>query len=268
MHFSGKDFSKEDIDFARGDVGIAGFRITEEKVEAEGFGNMIMLFLFSFLLYMSLIFMGQMTMNSVVEEKSSRIVEVLLSSANSIELMTGKILGTAIIGLIQMTIWLIPVMVVASTSWFLLPPDIIFSIDIQFVLYFLFNFFIALITYVGLFATVGSIFDNPQDAQSGIWPLILLIMIPFFIALSMQANPQSPIAKVASMLPIAALIVMPSRMVVMEVPVWQFLISIVVNISVMLSVFPLAGKIYRVGILITGKKPKWSEVVKWLKYKY
>jgi ABC-2 type transport system permease protein len=93
-------------------------------------------------------------------------------------------------------------------------------------------------------------------------------MIPFFIALSMQANPQSPIAKVASMIPLASLIVMPARMTVMEIPLWQFLISIFVNIAVMLSVFPLAGKIYRVGILITGKKPKWSEVVKWLKYKY
>jgi ABC-2 type transport system permease protein len=265
IYFSGKHFSREDIDFARGDLGIAGFRITEEKVEAEGYGNLIMLFLFSFMLYMSLIFMGQMTMNSVVDEKSSRVVEVLLSSANSTELMTGKILGTAIIGLIQMVIWLIPVIVVISTTWFMLPPDIIFSIDISYVLYFLFNFFIALITYVGLFATVGSIFDNPQDAQSGIWPLIILIMIPFFIALSMQANPQSPIAKVASMLPIASLIVMPSRMTVMEVPLWQFLLSVVVNITVMFFIFPFAGKIYRVGILITGKKPKWSEVVKWIK---
>jgi len=269
IYFSGKYFSREDIDFAREDVGISGFRITKaEKVEAEGFGNMIMLFLFSFLLYMSLIFMGQMTMNSVVEEKSSRIVEVLLSSANSIELMTGKILGTAIIGLIQMAIWLLPVIVVISTSWFMLPPDIIFSINISFILYFLFNFFIALLTYVGLFASVGAIFDNPQDAQSGVWPLLILIMIPFFIALSMQANPQSPIPKVTSMLPIASLIVMPARMTVIEVPLWQLLLSIAVNIAVMLSVFPLAGKIYRVGILITGKKPKWSEVVKWLKYKY
>ena len=267
MYFSGKDFSREDIDFASEDVGISGFRITEEKVEAEGYGNMIMLFLFSFLLYMSLIFMGQMTMNSVVDEKSSRVVEVLLSSANSTELMTGKILGTAIIGLIQMAIWLIPVIIVLSTTWFMLPPEIIFSIDFRYVIYFLFNFFIAVITYVGLFATVGSIFDNPQDAQSGVWPLIILIMIPFFIALSMQANPQSPIAKVTSMLPITSLIVMPSRMTVMEVPVWQFLLSVAVNISVMLIIFPFAGKIYRVGILITGKKPKWSEVVKWLKYK-
>ena len=212
--------------------------------------------------------MGTMTMNSVVDEKSSRIVEVLLSSANSIELMTGKILGTAIIGLIQMAIWLLPVIVVISTSWFMLPPDIIFSINLSFVLYFLFNFFIALVTYVGLFASVGAIFDNPQDAQSGVWPLLILIMIPFFIALSMQANPQSPIPKIASMLPVASLIVMPARMTVIEVPLWQVLLSAVINIFVMLSVFPLAGKIYRVGILITGKKPKWSEVVKWLRYKY
>ncbi len=268
-YFADKKLSKKEIDFAREDVDVIGFRVSKGKnVEEEGTGNIILLFLFTFLLYMSLIFTGQMTMNSVVEEKNNKIVEVLLSSASSMELMTGKILGTAIIGLIQMAIWILPVVLIVSTTWFTLPPEVTLQLNPWYFFYFLFNYLIALITFVGLFASVGAIFDNPQDAQSGIWPLLLLIMIPFFIALSMQSNPQSPIAKVAAFFPFASLIVMPGRLTMIEVPLWQIIVSIIINLAVMISIFPLAGKIYRVGILITGKKPKWSDVAKWLKYKY
>jgi ABC-2 type transport system permease protein len=136
------------------------------------------------------------------------------------------------------------------------------------ILYFLFNFFIALITFMGMFASVGAIFDNDQDAQSGIWPLMIIIMIPFFVAMGMQGNPDNNLAKVGSMFPFASLIIMPARMSLIDVPWWQMLISVVVNIATLLIIFPISGKIYRVGILMTGKKPKWGEVIKWLKYKY
>jgi len=269
LYFSRKSLSLKDIEFARNDVDITGFRVTKaEKIQEEGYGNLIALFLFSFLLYIALIFAGQMTMNAVVEEKNSRIVEVLLSSASSRELMTGKIFGTAIIELAQMAIWLSPVIILISTAWFAIPTEFIMTLNLSYILYFLLNYLIALITFIGLYAAVGAIFDNPQDAQSGVLPLILLIMIPFFIALSLQSNPQSPVAKVASFFPFASLIVMPARMSLLEVPFMQVLISFVINVTVMLLIFPLVGKIYRVGILITGKKPKWSEVIRWLKYKY
>jgi ABC-2 type transport system permease protein len=119
-----------------------------------------------------------------------------------------------------------------------------------------------------LFATVGAIFDNPQDAQSGLWPVMMLIIIPFFIAISMMENPNSGIAKIASFVPFANIIVMPARMTIAEVPLFHLIISIFISIATLFAIFPLAGKIYRVGILRTGKKPKWSEVVKWIKYKY
>jgi ABC-2 type transport system permease protein len=269
LYFSGKNLTQEDIDYARNRIDIAGFRVSkDDKIEEEGYGNLIALFLFTFLLYMSLLFTGQMTMNAVVEEKNNRIVEVLLSSASSDDLMAGKILGTAITGLVQMAIWLLPVMLLVSTSWFALPSSLTLNLDMLYILYFLLNYLVALITFVGLFAAVGAIFDNPQDAQSGVWPPMLLIIIPFFIALSLQANPQNPIGRIASYTPFASLIVMPARLTMLEIPFWQLALSWVVNITVMLSVFKLAGKIYRVGILITGKKPKWSEVIKWVKYKY
>ncbi len=268
-YFQGKDISEKDISYARQNIDFNNFRISSDKaVEEEGAGTIIVAFLFTFLLYFSLIFIGQMMMRSVVAEKTNRIVEILLSSANSKELMTGKILGTSITGLIQMIIWILPVILLITTAWFTLPADFALKLNMAQIGYFLLNYFIGLITFMGLFTAVGAIFDNEQDTQSGMWPVLMLIMIPFFIAIAMLENSENSIAKVASMLPFASIIVMPARMVLSEIPVWQFIVSFLVNIGTMLLLFPLAGKVYRVGILMSGKKPKWSEVVKWLRYKY
>jgi len=269
LYFTGRNLSAEDIAFARESVDFSSYRVSsDEKIEEEGFGNQVLAFLFTFLLYFSLIFLGTMMMRAVVEEKNNRIVELLLSSISSKELMTGKILGNGITGLIQMAIWLLPVIVLISSSIFVLPAEFILKINLVHIIYFLFNFFVGLITFLGLFATVGAIFDNDQDAQSGVWPIMILIMIPFFISIAMLSNSENPIATVASMVPFASIIVMPARMTIIEVPLWQFALAVVVNVGTLLLIFPAAGKIYRVGILMTGKKPKWSEIIKWLKYKY
>lgn len=266
IYFSGRKLTNDEINFARNDVDIKGFRVTkDEKVEEEGIGNKIALFLFSFLLYMAIIFSGSMTLNSVVEEKSNKIVEVLLSSASSTELMAGKIVGTVIVEVFQMIIWLIPIFLLITTSWFFLPAGFMPQTSVGYLLYFIFNYSLALITFIALYATVGAIFDNPQDAQSGMWPVLMLIMIPFFIAIGLESNPQSTLAQISSVFPFASLIVMPARMILVDVPLWQILLSIVVNILVVIGVFKLAGKIYRIGILLTGKKPKWAEVFQWLK---
>ena len=268
IYFEDKKLTREEVDYARNNVDITGYRITkDQKVEEEGVGNLVALFLFSFLLYMALIFSGQTTMHSVVEEKSSRIVEVLLSSASGTELMAGKIIGVVITEVVQMIIWLLPVILLITTSWFVLPADIIFKLDLNFILYFLFNYTIALFTFVGLFATVGAIFDNPQDAQSGVWPLMILVIFPFLIAISLQSNPQSSVAKITSLLPFTSLLVMPARLTLVQVPTLEVIASVVINLAVLFAIFPLAGKIYRVGIMVTGKKPKWSEVRRWLKIK-
>ncbi|MEW6508443.1 MAG: ABC transporter permease [Bacteroidota bacterium] len=268
-YFTNRALTAEELNFARQGLDVAGFKVSKEEGFAEaGYGSLILTYLFTFLLYISLLMMGQMIMQSVIEEKSSRIVEVILSSVSSKELMIGKILGSGVTGLLQMTIWLTPVVMAASTTWFMLPPEVSISLTTFQVIYFLLNFFLGLVIFLGLFATVGAIFDNPQDAQSGLWPVMLLIIIPFFIAFSMIDNPNSVIAKISSFVPFANIIVMPARMTIAEVPIFQLVFSLVISLVSLLVIFPLAGKIYRIGILRTGKKPKWSEVIKWLKYKY
>lgn len=269
VYFGNKYFSSNDIRFAREGVDFNSFRVSKQKeIEKEGYGNMVVSFLLTFLLYFSLLFLGTMMMRSVVAEKTNRIVEVLLSSVSSNELMSGKIIGTAITGLVQMAIWLLPLVAVVSTSWFALPEKFTISMSGWQILYFLLNFLIGLVTFLGLFASVGAIFDNDQDAQSGLWPVMLLIMIPFFIAISLVSNPGSPIGKITSLVPFFSLMVMPARMSLVDVSLLEILGSLFINLATMVLIFMFAGKIYRVGILRTGKKPSWPEVVKWLKYKY
>ncbi|MCB9207895.1 MAG: ABC transporter permease [Ignavibacteriales bacterium] len=267
-YFINKNLSENDLDFARKRVDFTGYKISKDQdIEEEGYGGLILSYILTFLLYISLIMMGQMTMQSVMEEKTSRVVEVLLSSVNSKELMTSKIFGAAITGVIQMAVWLTPIVLVSFTTIFALPTELAVNITVGQIIYLLFNFFLGLLTFLGLFAMIGSIFENAQEAQSGMWPVLMLIMIPFFIALSMVKNPSNPIVEIASMFPFANIIVMPARMTLIDVPLWQFILSIVVAIATIIAIFPVAGKIFRIGILRTGKKPKWSEVVKWLKYK-
>jgi ABC-2 type transport system permease protein len=268
-YFRERSLNSDELDFARKSVEFAGMKISKEaEIKEEGFGNLVLAYLFTFLLYISLIMIGSMTMQTVIEEKNNRIVEVVLSSVSAKELMTGKILGAAITGVIQMAIWLSPIVLLVSTTWFTLPKEITLSLSFSQLAYFLFNFFLGLLTFIGLFAMVGSIFDTAQDAQSGVIPIIMIIMIPFFIAMSMMENPNNVVANVASMFPFSAIIVMPAKMTITDVPAWQMAVSVLVNFVTLALIFPVAGKIYRVGILRTGKKPKWSEVIKWLKYKY
>lgn len=265
-YFAGKNISETDLTFAGKSVDFSGFRVTKsDEVEEEGIGNMILAYLFSFLLYMSLLIIGSSVMRSVVAEKNNRIVEILLSSVNSNELMTGKILGNSITGAIQMSIWLLPIFILISTSWFVLPAELILSVTAFQLLYFILNYFIGLMTYVGMFAAVGAIFDNDQDAQGGMWPVMMLVMIPFFITFSLQNNPDNQLAKIASMFPFSSIMVMPARMALIEVPVWQMIISFLINILTIFAIMIAAGRIYKIGILITGKKPSWGEVIKWIR---
>lgn len=281
-YFEGKDVSREDLTFAKTRVQFSSFKVTKDVISKDTGGSMGVAFIFSFLLYISLIMMGTWIMQSVLEEKSDRICEVLLSSVNSKELMGGKIVGSSLTGLLQVTIWLIPIFiltVVDLTKLTFLPENIVANIsrmpfnpanflgniEPTLFIYFLLNFLLGVLTYVGLFAAVGAIYNNAQEAQSGVTPLMMLIILPFFINFSLAKNPENLIALVSSMLPFASIMVMPARLTLGVAPAWQVAVSIAVNIATLFAIFPIAGKLYKVGILRTGKKPSIKELFKWLK---
>lgn len=266
QYFSEKELNDEELNFARMGVRFNGFKVSEkEELEKEGFGNTAMAFLFAFLIYFSVIFSAGMTLNSVIEEKNSQVVEVLLSSVNSREFMTGKIVGCTITVFAQMVIWLIPIIILVTTSWITLPEFITIDISYGHLAFFLFNFLLASFIYQGLAATVGSIFNNPQEAQSGFFPVILLIMIPFLLAFTMMRNANNPIAVVASYVPFATIIVMPVRFTIVDLPVWKLILSQLINMATLLLIFPISGKVFRIGMLRTGAKPTFREVLRWVR---
>ena len=265
-YFSGKAMTDEELNFARKPVGFDNLKVTrEDKIKEQNYGNIVLAFAFALLLYVSLIMSGTMTMTAVIEEKSGRVIEVLLSSISSRELMTGKILGSSIMSMIQMIIWLSPMIVLLSTAWIALPDK--WTVDIGYVhlLYFLVNFFLGLLIYQGLFATAGSIFNTMHEANSGVFPIFMLIIIPFFLSFSMINNPDNTVVAIASYVPFATIMIMPCRFTLVDMPVIYPVVSCIINILTLAVIFPVAGKIYRVGILKTGTKPTFREVIKWIR---
>jgi ABC-2 type transport system permease protein len=264
-YFRGKGINENDLEFAKKSVDVKEMKVTEKSIAEQNRGGEILTFVFVFFLYMSLLTSGQLVLRSVVEEKQNRIVEVLLSSINTNELMAGKILGSSVTAFAQMLIWLAPVVVAFSTSWLALPKELTIVVPAWQWVYFLFNFVLGLITFLGLFAATGALFDNEQDAQTGMWPLMLLIMIPFFIAFSLMNNPTNSLGRIASFVPFSAFFVMPARIGMLDVPTYEVILSIIVNLITLLLIIPVTGKIYRIAVLKTGKKPSWSEIIKWLR---
>lgn len=261
-----QNLSKSDLAYIKSKIDFKSFKISfDNRVDKENTGNLIVGMVLSFLLYFSLLMTGSMVMNSIVEEKANRIVEIILSSIKPLEFLTGKIIGNTLTALIQMIIWLSPIFLIQNGLLLTIPDDIILSIDLGKFIYFVVNFLLGLVTFIGLFAAVGSMYDNPQDTQSGVWPITLLIMIPFFIAISLTSNPTSNIGYIASFLPFSSIIVMPIRMNIIEVPFYQILISFLVNILTAILIFILSAKIYKIGIMVTGKKPTYKDVFTWLK---
>jgi len=268
-YIDSRNIDDEIIEFVRMNVSIQSLRITDTgTAEGDASGQQAVAIFFNILLYISLLMVAAPAMAAVNEEKVSRIVEVVLSSVTPSELMAGKIVGSAIAGFTQMFIWLIPVVLVASGS---VPLLLAFSdLDIQLgffmLLYFLLNYLIGVLTFLSIFSAFGAMFDNPQDAQSSMFPVMLLIIVPFFLAFSVVNNPTSILGVAGSLLPFFSILVMPARMVLIDVPLWQFAMAALINLITLYFVVVLCGKIYRFTILMTGKRPSWKEIYKWMRY--
>lgn len=267
-YFRSLNIAQEAVSFARTNVQVDGVRITREGSDNAGGGNLVVAFGFTFLIYLSLLTMGPAVMAAVNEEKTNRIVEVLLSAVSPGELMYGKVLGTAAAGLVQMAIWISPVIIFSLLS---LPAlammnTLQFSLSFFDILYFLLNYLMGLLIFLGIFAAFGAMFDTPQDAQGSLMPVMMLIIIPFLLAFSMARNPANILAEVSSMLPFATIMVMPARMALIDVPLWQVLVALAVNLATIWFCIRGSARIYRLTILMTGKRPDWREIWKWLRY--
>ncbi len=250
------------------DVEVDTFKVKKEGTTKSSSGMDYMMSLFMMItLFAVLIGYGQLIMRGVLEEKNSRISEILISSAKSTHIFTGKVLGIGLAGLTQVALWiLIAVALVmkfsgsvdASILSFLTP-----EIGVYFVIFFTLGFFIYAIPY----AIVGAAVNTDQEAQQFSAAITWMMLIPYFIGFSATQNPNTTLAVVASLIPIFTPILMFMRIASAIPPFWQIAASIALCVLTVWGFFWLGARIFRVGMLMYGKKPSLGEMLRWLRYK-
>ena len=247
------------------------------------------------LIYMTLFIYGAAVMRGVMEEKMNRIAEVIISSVRPFQLMLGKILGIAAVGLTQLLIWIILILILSSVSSFFFSADTLqhaqamnssmgaagqSSAAMNFlsakntflsanwgliIPCFLFYFIGGYLFYASLFAAVGSVVnEDPQEAQSLMLPITMPIILSFIIMTTAVGRPDSPLSVWSSIIPFSSPIVMMARIPSGNVPAWQIIVSMLSLIAGFILTTMLAAKIYRTGILLYGKKVTFREMGKWL----
>jgi ABC-2 type transport system permease protein len=270
----------------------------EEKASSTGL-SMGISYVLSFMIYMFIFMFGNMVMRGVIEEKANRIIEVIVSSVKPFQLMMGKIIGVASVGLLQFLIWIMLTLGIAVIvqSFFTGAPDVenimqtlpnnemattvtqqispmsaeIFTmlgsinftaILVSFLFYFLFGYLL----YASMFAAIGSAVENEADTQQLIIPVTIPLIIGLFLMIHTFQYPDTSLSFWASMIPFTSPMVMMAR-IPFGVPVWQIVLSLTLILVTFIGIAWVAGKIYRTGILMYGKKPTLKELLKWVKYK-
>jgi len=284
-----KGIDKAEIDSARPKITLQMENFTGEKTSE--FDNVMKIAIggvAGYLIFMFIIIYGNMIMRSVIEEKTNRIVEIIISSVKPFQLMLGKIIGTSLAGLTQFAIWL-----VIGGVLFALAPSL-FQVDtptatqamaateshseisnIIAALYhfpfletsgvFLLFFVGGYLLYSSLYAMVGAMVDNETDTQQFMMPILIPLMLAFYVGMfSVIEEPHGTISVVFSYIPLTSPVVMLMR-IPFGVAWWEVLISLLLLYITFFLVIKIASKIYRIGILMYGKKPTYKEVWKWLK---
>ncbi|MBO7764379.1 MAG: ABC transporter permease [Bacteroidales bacterium] len=266
--------------------------------------SMAMSYIMSFFIYIFVFMFGNMVMNSVIQEKSNRIVEVIVSSVKPFDLMLGKILGVAGVAVTQFLIWVVLTVVLVFGFQAVMGPELftggaqqmtqmagvdaeammaaaaapsgpladimgaLSQINFPYIIgCFLIYFVLGYLLYAAMFAAVGSAVENEADTQQLTLPISLPLILGLFIMLHTFEHPESSLSFWASMIPFTSPMVMLARIPFEgAVPTWELLLSIGLLFVTFLAIVYLSGKIYRVGILMYGKKASWKDLWKWIKY--
>jgi ABC-2 type transport system permease protein len=250
---------------------IAGARTTETSGE----GSFVLAYVLWLLLYMGILLYGVNVMGSVVEEKSSRIVEVLISSLRPFELLAGKVLGVGGVGLFQFAIWSVfgallidrrelvfrmlgEAVPPGSMAAF---PDVPLGTVVVFLLYFLLGYFL----YAAMFAAVGAMTSSEAEARQAANFVVMLLVLPSVLMIGILNDPDGSMAVTLSIVPFTSPIAMPVRWAAAEVPLVELASSLAVLGAALLGVVWVASRIYRVGILAYGKRPGLGDLMRWVR---
>lgn len=276
------------------DINITSVRFDENNEEKNMY-NILEMFLglgFGLLIYMVIFMFGNQVMSGVIEEKTNRIVEVIVSSVKPFELMMGKIIGTALVGLTQFMIWIVLTLLIYSAGMLAITPhemistgmmneqavttdsqqmivkamEMTNSINFKGILFcFLLYFIGGYMLYAALFAAIGSFVDNETDKQQFVLPVSLPLLFVMVCCTMIINNPDSSFATWLSIIPFTSPVAMMMR-IPYGVPYWQISLSVALLVVTFVFITWVAAKIYRTGILMYGKKTTYKEIWKWLKY--
>ena len=280
-------------------INLSVIRMDEEGGEKETFTEVqfILGMVLSVLIYMFIMLFGGQVMQGVTEEKSSRIVEVIVSSVKPFQLMMGKIIGVSLVALTQFVMWIIltgiiyvgfsaavgishpeaisqgTVMAQEISSTNIMDNEavqnvlnIVHSIDFGTIIFsFIVFFLLGYLLYATMFAAIGSLVDNNTDSQQFTLPVTVPLIIAILSAIYIVNDPDNSLAVWMSMIPFTSPVVMMVR-IPFGIPIWQVIVSAVILAGTFVGMTWVAAKIYRTGILMYGKKPTYKEIFKWLKY--
>jgi ABC-2 type transport system permease protein len=251
-------------------VDLKPWKVTTRGVTEEKGAGILAALVFMVIMYSTFIMYGFQNLRGVIEEKTNRIVELVIASVRPIELMLGKIVGIGLVGLTQYLFWSLIAMnlsilgiaglMAAGESG---APLIPLSMIGYFILFFLLGYFM----YASIYTALGAPFNTDQEAQQLSMIPTMLIVGGMAVYPSVMNNPNGPIAVGASLFPFTAPLIMYLRTAVAEPPRWQIGLSILILLVTTMGMAWLAGRIYRVGILMYGKKPTFPEIIRWLRYR-
>lgn len=252
----------------------------ETAKESSSAASMGVSYAMGFIIYMFIFIYGAAIMQGVIEEKSNRIVEVIVSSVKPFQLMMGKIIGMALVALTQFAIWIVliggtmlAIQHFALSGAEAMPAElssIVKSLDGMFLLKmagaFLLFFTGGYLLYASMFAAVGSAVENVQDTQQLQLPITIPLILAIVVMMNVMRDPTSTAAFWFSIIPFTSPIIMIARMPY-GVPAWELVLSVVLLYATFLLIVSLAAKIYRTGIFMYGKKPTLGEMIRWIRYK-
>jgi len=247
-------------------------RVSEDGSREEGgLGGFALAFALFMLLYMTTLIYGQQVMNGILEEKSSRVVEVVLAVTRPTELMAGKLVGIGLVGLTQLVIWIASMLVLTAPAVVgaiaFIPPEVSLpTISPILLVHFFFHFLLGYFFYATLYAMIGASFNNVQEAQQMAGVAVVFVVAPWMFFMPIVNDPDSTLAVVTSLIPFFTPLLMMLRMALKMPPLWQVLLGYALTTLLCVAMTWLCARIYRVGILMYGKKPTIQEIWRWIRY--
>lgn len=269
LRLTAHGLNPDDVDALMRQVPIEAVQLSRSGEQKKGGElNLILAFIFAALLLIPSFIYGVEIMRGIIQEKNDRVVEVLVSSMSPKQLLTGKVIGIAFVGLTQIGAWLLMATIIGIWGGAVIATagvNIMQFLRPALFVYFVIFFVLAYLTYVCIYAIAGAICNSDKEAQQLIAPISMLMMIPWFIMFPIITNPDSPLAVGFSLAPVFGPLTMFVRTIVSEPPVLHIVVSILVSVATILLFFWTTAKIFRVGILSYGKRPTIAELWQWLK---